>query len=83
MSNFPEFFRCHYRNCNKVLIDMKTNAKYCSRIHKEYEKTYNKREFKQFKNEKDQIGQLIQEAENLESLKDPNVLMLFNLINGK
>ena len=75
--------RCHYRHCNKVLIDMKANAKYCSRIHKEYEKTYNKREFKQFKNEKDQIGQLIQEAENLESLKDPNVLMLFNLINGK
>lgn len=75
--------RCSYRNCNKVLIDMKTNAKYCSRIHKEYERIYRLREDKSFKSEKNRDNQLIQEAENLESLKDPNVLMLFNLINGK
>lgn len=75
--------RCGYRNCNKVLIDMKPNAKYCSRLHKDYEKTYNKRDLKDLKAQKAQINQMIQQVESLNSLKDSGVLILFNLINGK
>lgn len=75
--------RCNYRNCVKVLIDKRPQAIYCCRECKQYERIYRLREDKSFKSEKIRDNQLIQEANNLESLKDPNVLMLFNLINGK
>lgn len=31
---------CGYRNCNKKIDDKDVRAKYCSRLHKEYEKKY-------------------------------------------
>ena len=75
--------RCGYRNCNKVLIDMKSNAKYCCRTHKDYEKTYNKRDLKDLKDQKAQINQMIQEVESLNGLKDSGILRLFELIHGR
>ena len=31
---------CLYRNCNKDISNMRTNAKFCCRNHKSYEKLY-------------------------------------------
>ena len=36
--------KCAYRNCNKDISDMRCNAKFCCRNHKDYEKIYINRE---------------------------------------
>ena len=35
---------CSYRNCNNDISNMRTNAKFCCRNHKSYEKLYKLRE---------------------------------------
>ena len=37
---------CNYRNCNKIITQMRKNSLYCCRRHKEIEYLYRKRESK-------------------------------------
>lgn len=72
--------RCLYRHCVHILISKRSDAKYCSRICKQYERIYRKREDKSFKSDKDQINQILK---NWDSLNSPEIMGLYNKINNK
>ena len=55
---------CKYRNCIEEIKDRKSNAIYCSKKCRENEKTYIKREKRNFFKEKKLVSELIDKASN-------------------
>jgi len=45
---------CGYRNCGKEMIKMRSDAKYCCRMHKDCERTYKQREKARLEKNKDE-----------------------------
>lgn len=44
MYNNMKTRKCLYRNCNKDISNMRTDAKFCCRNHKSYERLYKLRD---------------------------------------
>jgi len=68
--------KCNYRNCG---ISIPSRKKYCCRKHKEYEKTYVKRENKRFNDDKLYLNDLMKQYKELNGVS-PDVIELFKKI---
>lgn len=79
-----EIKRCGSRNCNAVLIGKRSDAKYCSRQCKEYERVSSKREEKRIKDDKNHLKDLINQYEKgLSNQVGQDILDLYKLVYGK
>ena len=67
---------CFYRNCNNTIVGRRKHSKYCSNKCRENEKTYIKREKRNFIKEKKLVYELIDKASSANS----DVLELYKMI---
>ena len=68
---------CKYRNCEKVLSGVRSDANYCSLKCRNNERTYIKRENRRVKKEKEEIAKLLHDVG-----KNGDLLELFKKIYG-
>lgn len=72
---------CNYRNCNASIEGKRKDCKYCSRLCKQYERVFRKREDISYKNDKKGIYDLIDKyLENEELLKNKSLVELYKSV---